>query len=283
MFKSFTLNIGGHLRLVDRPLVMAILNVTPDSFYHESRMAGTDLRAAVRKLVDSGADIIDIGACSTRPGSNPPTPDEELTRLRPALEAARDVAPHIPVSVDTYRAEVAKVAVLDYGASIINDISGGDLDPAMFGTIASLGTPYIIMHMRGTPATMQEYTDYQDVTAEVIHSLSVKLRTLRLMGVSDVIADPGFGFAKTMDQNFQLLRDLSEINRQLDAPLLVGVSRKSMITRLLEIPPADALPATVAVNTLALTRGASILRVHDPSEASQAVRIYMQSTFQSPA
>lgn len=278
MFTPFSLNIRGRLWLVDKPLVMAILNVTPDSFYAGSRMAGSDLRAAVRKIADSGADIIDIGACSTRPGSVAPTPAEEIDRLRPALEAALEVAPEIPVSVDTYRAEVAKAAVKDYGASIINDISGGDLDPNMFETVATLGTPYIMMHMRGTPATMQQHTDYTDVTAEVIRALSEKLRTLRLMGVADVIVDPGFGFAKTLEQNYRLLRDLGEIRRQLDAPLLVGVSRKSMITRLLNITPDEALPGTVAVNTLALERGASILRVHDPAEAAQTVRIYMQST-----
>lgn len=229
-------------------------------------------------MLDSGADFIDIGAYSSRPGADEVTPEEEISRLDVGMKALREMAPDIPVSVDTFRADVARTAILELGADIINDISGGDLDHEMADTVAELGVPYILMHMRGTPSTMQTLTDYNDVTADVIADLSRKLRELRLKGVADVIVDPGFGFAKTVGQNYDMMRNLEEFTRLLDAPLLVGISRKSMITKLLGITPDAALAATTALNTITLTRGASFLRVHDALEASQAVRIYEAST-----
>ena len=278
MFTPFTLNIRGELRRYERPQVMGIVNVTPDSFYSESRSQTEDgVCEKVERMLSDGADFIDIGAYSSRPGAADVSPDLEMARLETGLKAVRSVAPGIPVSVDTFRAEVAKVAVMEFGADIINDISGGNLDNDMFDVLAALRLPYVLMHMRGTPSDMQTKTDYSDVTSEVIADLSVKMRELRLKGVSDIIIDPGFGFAKTLEQNYEMMRNLSMFTELLDAPLLVGVSRKSMLTRLLGITPEQALSATTALNTLALTRGASILRVHDVLEASQAVRIYQSS------
>jgi len=257
---------------------MGIVNVTPDSFYSGSRTQTEEsVCEKVERMLSDGADFIDIGAYSSRPGADDVSPEKEMARLETGLKAVRSVAPDIPVSVDTFRAEVAKVAVSEFGADIINDISGGSLDADMFDAVAALRVPYILMHMRGTPSDMQTKTDYRDVTAEVMADLSVKMRELRLKGVSDIIIDPGFGFAKILEQNYEMVRNLSLFTELLDAPLLVGVSRKSMLTRLLGITPDQALSATTALNTLALTRGAAILRVHDVLEASQAVRIYQSS------
>ena len=278
MFTPFTLNIRGELRRYERPQVMGIVNVTPDSFYSGSRTQTEEsVCEKVERMLSDGADFIDIGAYSSRPGADDVSPEKEMARLETGLKAVRSVAPDIPVSVDTFRAEVAKVAVSEFGADIINDISGGSLDADMFDAVAALRVPYILMHMRGTPSDMQTKTDYRDVTAEVMADLSVKMRELRLKGVSDIIIDPGFGFAKTLEQNYEMVRNLSLFTELLDAPLLVGVSRKSMLTRLLGITPDQALSATTALDTLALTRGAAILRVHDVLEASQAVRIYQSS------
>ena len=278
MFTPFTLNIRGELRRYERPQVMGIVNVTPDSFYSGSRTQTEEsVCEKVERMLSDGADFIDIGAYSSRPGADDVSPEKEMARLETGLKAVRSVAPDIPVSVDTFRAEVAKVAVSEFGADIINDISGGSLDADMFDAVAALRVPYILMHMRGTPSDMQTKTDYRDVTAEVMADLSVKMRELRLKGVSDIIIDPGFGFAKTLEQNYEMVRNLSLFTELLDAPLLVGVSRKSMLTRLLGITPDQALSATTALNTLAPTRGAAILRVHDVLEASQAVRIYQSS------
>lgn len=279
MFTPFTLNIKGKIVDVTRPLVMGIVNITPDSFYASSRVATADaVRSRIEKMVADGADILDVGACSTRRGAEDVAEEIELERLGLALRALREVAPEIPVSVDTWRACVAETAVSELGADIVNDISGGDLDPAMFETVARLGAPYILMHMRGTPATMASQTSYADVTADVINDLSAKLRRLRLMGVSDVVVDPGFGFAKNLAQNYELFAHLSEFTHMLDAPLLVGISRKSMITKALGIQPDQALNGTSVLNTLALERGASILRVHDVREASEAVKLFALST-----
>ena len=217
--------------------------------------------------------MIDIGAYSSRPGADDVSADEEIRRLASGLEAVRKAAPNIPVSVDTFRADVARWCVTESGADIINDISGGTLDNRMFETVASLRVPYILMHMRDTPSTMQSLTDYPDgVTTGVMSELAPKVERLALMGVSDVIVDPGFGFAKTLEQNYRLLRDL-EIFERFGLPLLVGVSRKSMATRLLGVSAAEALNATTVINTLALERGASILRVHDVKAAREAVDI----------
>ena len=256
-----------------RPLVMGIVNVTPDSFYAGSRaMAADDIECRVRQLADEGADILDLGACSTRPGSEPPTADEELRRLELAMQCVRRAAPGIITSVDTWRASVARHCVEALGVDIVNDVSGGTLDPDMWPTVARLGVPYVLMHMRGTPATMQSHTSYNDVVADVTAELADKLAALRQIGVERVILDPGFGFAKTLEQNYQLLAGLERL-RELGAPLLVGVSRKSMIYKALGITPDEALTGTTVVNTIALMHGAHILRVHDVKAAVQAVAL----------
>ena len=274
MFKPFSLNIHGRLIEYDRPAVMGIINVTPDSFYAGSRTKADEIGRRVRSMIDDGADMIDIGAYSSRPGAAEVSEAEEIDRLSEGMAALREAAPDVVVSVDTFRASVAKAAIEQMGADIVNDISGGDLDGRMFETVASLRVPYILMHMRGTPADMQTLTDYPDgITAEVLRDLSVKLRTLRLAGVSDVIVDPGFGFAKTLEQNYRLMADLPMFTEMLDAPVLVGVSRKSMVTRALGITAKDALNGTTVLNTIALLGGAQILRVHDVKACAEAVRI----------
>lgn len=251
VFRPFSLNIRGKLHTFDRPLVMGIVNVTPDSFFADSRTYDDNaIKARVRKMLDEGADIIDIGAYSSRPGADEVSVEEETMRIAKGMMIIRQIAPDTIISVDTFRADVARVAVESYGADIINDISGGDLDDKMWSTAAQLHAPYILMHMRGTPATMQSMTDYKNVTADVVNDLSAKLRKLRLAGVADVIIDPGFGFGKTIEQNFDLMRNLDIIAGTLDAPLLVGISRKSMITKSLNISPADALAGTIALNTI---------------------------------
>lgn len=274
MFKPFSLNIHGHLIEYDRPAVMGIINVTPDSFYAGSRTKADEIGRRVRSMIDDGADMIDIGAYSSRPGAAEVSEAEEIDRLSEGMAALREAAPDVVVSVDTFRASVAKAAIKQMGADIVNDISGGDLDGRMFETVASLRVPYILMHMRGTPADMQTLTDYPDgITAEVLRDLSVKLRTLRLAGVSDVIVDPGFGFAKTLEQNYRLMADLPMFTEMLDAPVLVGVSRKSMVTRALGVTAKDALNGTTVLNTIALLGGTQILRVHDVKACAEAVRI----------
>ena len=254
---------------------MGIINATPDSFYGASRVSGAGAAAGrAAAMVADGAKFIDVGACSTRPGSTAPTAEEEYERLAvvvPAIcEAIGDKA---LISIDTYRADVARRAVDELGADIINDVSGGLLDKDMFDTVAALQVPYILMHMRGTPQDMQEYAKYDDVTAAVLAELGERLGQLSMMGVNDVIVDPGFGFAKTLEQNYELLGHMDLLNL-LHRPLLVGVSRKSMATRLLGITSDEALEATTALNTLALTRGAAILRVHDVKAAAHAVAVY---------
>lgn len=278
-FRPFSLNIRGSLRVFDRPLVMGIINVTPDSFYPSSRVSSdADIRARVQRMISEGVDMIDLGAYSSRPGADDVSAEEEEARISLGMSAIRAVAPDAIVSVDTFRAEVARAAVVDYAADIINDISGGDLDADMWRTVAELKVPYVLMHMRGTPATMQSMTDYADVTADVIKDLSEKLRALRLMGVADVVVDPGFGFGKTLDQNFEMMRDLPLFVESLEAPLLVGISRKSMITKTLGVDPSGALAGTVALNTIAVMRGASIIRVHDVAEAVAAVKMCEKSS-----
>ena len=274
MFKPFSLNIHGRLIEYDRPAIMGIINVTPDSFYAGSRTKADEIGRRVRSMIDDGADMIDIGAYSSRPGAAEVSEEEEIDRLSEGMAALREAAPDVVVSVDTFRASVAKAAIEQMGADIVNDISGGDLDGRMFETVASLRVPYILMHMRGTPADMQTLTEYPDgVTAEVLRDLSVKLRTLRLAGISDVIVDPGFGFAKTLEQNYRLMADLPMFAEMLDAPVLVGVSRKSMVTRALGVTAKDALNGTTVLNTIALLGGAQILRVHDVKACAEAVRI----------
>ena len=277
-FTPFSLNIGGRLVDYTRPAVMGIVNVTPDSFYAGSRT--TDAEAVERRvaaMLGEGVDIIDVGAYSSRPGAADVSPDEESERLARGLEVVRRVAPEAVVSVDTFRASVARKAVSDFGPLIINDISGGALDDDMFETVAELGVPYIMMHMRGTPADMQQHCDYDSLASDILAELGERLGRLTLMGVSDIIVDPGFGFSKTLAQNYELLASLP-LFALFHRPLLVGLSRKSMATRLLGIDTADALNATTVLNTLALDRGASILRVHDVAAARQAVDIFTATT-----
>ena len=279
MFTPFSLNIRGRLFEYDKPAVMGIVNVTPDTFFAGSRSSTIpEIAKRVEEMITAGADMLDLGAYSSRPGASDVSEEEECRRIALGMKVIRDISQDIPVSVDTFRAGVAREAVVNLGADIVNDISGGDLDQEMWATVADLNAPYILMHMRGNPSTMQALTEYHDVTADVISDLSEKLRRLRLMGVSDIIIDPGFGFSKTTEQNFEMMRNLQLFKSSLGAPVLVGVSRKSMITKSLGITPMEALPGTIALDTIALTRGASILRVHDVSEAVAAVRMYELST-----
>lgn len=272
-FKPYSLNLHGRLVEIDRPWVMGIVNVTPDSFYSGSR--ATDeltLVERVHRLIAEGADVLDIGACSTRPGSQSVDAHGEMERLQWALRIIRREAPDVILSVDTYRADVARRCVEEWDVEMINDISGGTLDDDMFAMVAQLQVPYVLMHMRGTPDTMSSLTDYDNVTADVLEWMARRIDELRQLGVADVIADPGFGFAKTVEQNFELLNGL-EAFHALNAPLLVGVSRKRMIYTPLDCTADEALNGTTIVNTLALERGAHILRVHDVRAAVEAVKL----------
>ena len=272
-FKTYSLNLKGRLVDIDRPWVMGIVNVTPDSFYSGSRaMDEQTLVDRVRQLLADGADVLDVGACSTRPGSESVSEQGEMERLQWALGIIRREAPDAIISVDTYRAEVARRCVEEWGTDIINDISGGMLDKEMFATVARLNVPYVLMHMRGTPETMSSLTDYQNVTAEVLEWLARRIDELRQMGVADVIADPGFGFAKTVEQNYEMLARLDAFHA-LEAPLLVGVSRKRMIYTPLHCDADNALNGTTVINTIALLHGAHILRVHDVKAAAEAVAL----------
>lgn len=272
------LNIRGTLTSLATPLVMGILNITPDSFYAGSRkQTETAIEDRIREILSEGGDWIDIGGYSSRPDAAEVTPEEEMRRLEFALHILNKHYPDIPVSVDTFRAGIARRCVEEYGVAVINDISGGELDADMFQTVADLKVPYIMMHMRGTPQTMQRHTDYPDMMEEIMLYFSRKVRQLRLLGVNDIILDPGFGFSKTLEQNYQLMSHLKEFSI-FELPLLVGVSRKSMIYKLLSGTPADSLNGTTVLNTYALLNGANILRVHDVREAVEAIRVIGQMT-----
>lgn len=267
-----TIRLKSGLMHFDSPKVMGILNVTPDSFFSGSRMnSRPEIIARVKQIMDEGADIIDIGGYSSRPGAEDISADEEYSRLATGLEEIRKSYPEAVVSVDTFRAAVARKCVEGWGADIINDISGGTLDPEMWDTVADLKVPYVLMHMRGTPATMKQLTDYTDVTADVLSDLAKKTAELHQRGVADVIIDPGFGFAKDVEQNYQLLADLREF-RQL-GPVLSGISRKTMIWKPLGITPEEAGNGTTVLNTISLLNGADILRVHDVRQAVECVRL----------
>ncbi len=268
-----TLNVGGRLLDLSTPCVMGILNVTPDSFYAGSRTFDEDTIAArVRQLRDEGAGIIDIGAYSSRPGAADVTPADEMERLRRGLTVLSREAPDVPVSVDTFRADVARMCVEDYGVAIVNDISGGQLDGAMFDTVARLGVPYVLMHMQGTPQTMQREPHYDDVVCDVFRYFAERVQRLHELGVKDIVLDPGFGFGKTLAHNYELLNRLDELVA-LGLPVLAGMSRKSMVYRLVGGTAADALGGTTVLNTVALMKGAAILRVHDVKAAVEAVAI----------
>ncbi|MBO4870634.1 MAG: dihydropteroate synthase [Muribaculaceae bacterium] len=269
-FKTYQLNLRGREVTIERPWVMGILNVTPDSFYAESRrMTEQGLQERVEQMVTEGADMIDVGAYSTRPGAAVVEPEEEILRLSLALEVVKRVSPDVYVSVDTFRSRVAQLAVEEFGVDVINDVSGGTLDPEMSRTVARLHVPAVVMHMRGTPATMQQLSQYDNVVGDVLSELAQTIALWRQAGVTQIIADPGFGFSKTLDQNYELLSGL-EAFHSLEVPLLVGVSRKSMIYKALGCTPQDALNGTVVINTLALLQGAHILRVHDVRAAVEA-------------
>lgn len=272
--KKRTICYRGRLIEINRPLVMGILNLTPDSFFDGGLFDTTEKALLhVQKMLEDGVDIIDVGGYSTRPNSKEISEQEEIDRLTPTLQSIFKNYPNAIISVDTFRASVAKWVNEHCGPCIINDIGGGILDTDMFDTIASLKVPYVLMHMKGTPSTMASFCKYENVTKEVISDLSEKISILFQKGVNDVIVDPGFGFAKDMDQNYELFNHLDSF-QFFELPILVGISRKSMIYKLLGNTPEDSLNGTIALNTLALSGGADILRVHDVKAASDAIRIY---------
>ena len=267
------INVKGRLLDLTTPQVMGILNVTPDSFYSGSRMqTQEEIAVRARQIIDEGASIIDIGAYSSRPNAEHITAGEEMNRLRTGLEIVNRNHPDAIVSVDTFRADVAEQCVKDYGVAIVNDIAAGEMDDRMFETVARLGVPYIMMHMQGTPQNMQKEPHYDNLIKEVFIYFARKVQQLRDLGMKDIILDPGFGFGKTFEHNYELMAHLEEFSI-FELPLLVGVSRKSMIYKLLGGTPQDALNGTTVLDTVALMKGANILRVHDVREAVEAVRI----------
>lgn len=276
-FLPYTLNVGGRLLDLSQPQVMGILNVTPDSFYEASRQQHEEsIERRVRQIYEEGGDMIDIGAYSSRPGASDVSPDEEMERLRRGLTIIRRIRPDAVVSVDTFRADVAKMCVEEFGADIINDISGGAMDANMFDTVTQLKVPYILMHMQGTPQTMQAAPHYTDLMSEVLVYFARRIDQLHERGVCDIIVDPGFGFGKTLAHNYALMNHLDAFHT-LACPLLVGISRKSMIYKLLGGTPENALNGTTVLNTLALSQGAHILRVHDVKECVETVQIVKET------
>ncbi|MEO5650022.1 MAG: dihydropteroate synthase [Ginsengibacter sp.] len=268
----FSLNCKGKLLLTDKPLVMGILNLTDDSFYSGSRLhTMEEIQHKATQMMSEGADILDIGAQSTRPQSQRVSAEDELKKLLPVIAKLKSLFPGIIISVDTYHSKVAEESILA-GASIINDISGGEMDKNMIATVGSLGVPYICMHMKGVPETMQDQTNYEDVTKEVLDFFIKKTDECKRAGIHDVIVDPGFGFGKNAAQNFTLLKNLS-LFKILERPILAGVSRKSTIYKTLKITAEDSLNGTTVLNTLALQNGASLLRVHDVKEAREAITL----------
>ncbi len=269
----YSINVNGKLIDLAEPQVMGILNVTPDSFYSGSRkQTEEDIRNRVKQIIDEGGQMIDIGAYSSRQGADDVSTQEEMARLRHGMKIVNEMAPDTPVSVDTFRADVAKMCVEELGVGIINDISGGELDKRMFETVAKLGVPYILMHMKGTPQTMQQAPHYDDLMKEIMLYFAEKIQKLRDLGQKDIILDPGYGFAKTIEHNYELLGH-QEMLHVFELPLLVGISRKSMIFRLLGSSPEESLNGTSVLNTIALQKGASILRVHDVKECVEVVKI----------
>ena len=267
------INVNGSLLDLSQPRVMGILNVTPDSFYAGSRtQTEAEIVRRVKQIVSEGAAIIDIGAYSSRPNADNVSAREEMERLRMGLKILFEIQPDAVVSVDTFRADVARMCVEEYGVAIINDIAAGEMDADMFHTVAALNVPYIMMHMQGTPQSMQQHPHYDNLLEEVLLYFARKVQQLRDLGVKDIILDPGFGFGKTIEHNYELLSYLEDF-RIFELPLLVGVSRKSMIYRLLDITPQEALNGTTVLDTICLLKGADILRVHDVKEAVETVRI----------
>lgn len=272
---THTLNLRGRLLELREPQIMGILNVTPDSFYSDSRTPDeAHITDRARQMMDEGADMIDIGGYSSRPGADDVTPEEEMDRLRRGLRIVRKLYPEVPVSVDTFRADVARMCIEEEGADIINDISGGMMDRQMFRTVARLGVPYILMHMQGTPDTMQVAPHYDNLRREVMLYFAERIDRLCQMGAKDIIVDPGFGFGKTLEHNYELMNHLEDF-AVFNLPLLVGISRKSMIYKLTGGTPQTSLNGTTVLNTISLVKGAHILRVHDVKAAAEAKQIYM--------
>ena len=268
-----TINIKGNLLNLETPLVMGIVNITPDSFYKGSRkQSEKEVIERVQQIIDQGGTIIDIGGQSTAPTSTIHTAKEELERITPALSLIQLEFPDAILSIDTFYSEVAKTVVEKYGVAMVNDISGGQIDEKMFATVAELNVPYILMHMRGTPQTMQLHTDYDNFIEDIIFYFSEKIAHLNRLGVNDIIIDPGFGFSKTLEQNFELMAYLKYFHI-FETPLLVGISRKSMVYKSLETSVEESLNATTVLNTYALQSGANILRVHDVNEAVECVKL----------
>ncbi|WP_300703477.1 dihydropteroate synthase [Bacteroides sp.] len=272
------INVNGSLLDLSTPCVMGILNITPDSFYAGSRMqTETEIARRITQIIAEGAGIIDVGAYSSRPNAENVSAKEEMERLRTGLEILYKVQPDAIVSVDTFRADVARMCVEEYGVAIINDIAAGEMDKDMFRTVAQLNVPYIMMHMQGTPQSMQQHPHYDNLLKDIFQYFARKVQQLRDLGVKDMILDPGFGFGKTLEHNYELLSHLEEF-RIFQLPLLVGVSRKSMIYRLLGITPQEALNGTTVLDTICLLKGANILRVHDVREAVETVKIVEECT-----
>lgn len=258
----------------EKPLVMGILNLTPDSFFDGGNyLSEIAIRDRIRQIKNEGADIIDVGAYSSRPGAEHISEDEEIKRLVPTMEIIKRFHAKAIVSIDTFRANVVEEITRCYGTVIVNDISGGDMDPEMYKVVSKYKLPYIMMHMQGTPQNMQQNPQYDDVTTDVLDFFMERINKLRDLGHDQIIIDPGFGFGKTLEHNYKLLREM-DVFQELDVPVLVGVSRKSMIYKLLDCSPEDALTGTIAINTLALNKGANIIRVHDVKAGRETVDIY---------
>jgi len=268
------INVGGRLLSLESPLVMGVINITPDSFFKPSRLASHDeVLSTVSRMLSEGASIIDVGGVSTRPGASPLTENEEKIRIIEVLKLIRSEFPDSVISLDTYRASVAREAFFEAGINIINDISGGTLDENMFTLVRELNIPYIMMHIRGTPEDMQTFTDYEDVVTDIINFFGNRVPLLKAVGVKDIIIDPGIGFGKTVEQNFSILNRLSELS-VIGLPILLGLSRKSLISKVLDVSATGSLNGTTALNMVGLMNGASILRVHDVAEAVQTVQLF---------
>lgn len=275
---NYTLNINGLLMDLSEPKVMGILNVTPDSFYSGSRSFDeASIVSRIETLKYEGTDIVDIGACSTRPGSDTPEASEEERRLRLCLDILTNHWPDAIISVDTFRSSVARMCVEEYGVHIVNDISGGMMDSEMFMTVASLGVPYVLSHIQGTPATMHTSTHYNNLMQDILFYFSERVQMLRDLGQKDIIIDPGFGFGKTVEQNYELLSHLDEL-QILELPILSGISRKSMIYKVLDTSADKSLNGTTALNMACLLKGSSILRVHDVGACKEVIRLYKELT-----
>lgn len=274
--QKYTLQIKQRLISLEKPKVMGILNVTPDSFFEGSRVQNLEVQLVDRagKMIEEGADFLDLGGYSTRPGAADVSVEEEIERTAPAISILKKHFPDTLISIDTFRSQVARAAI-GSGVDLINDISAGELDSGMLSLVASSGLPYIAMHMRGTPQTMQRFTHYDDLITEIVSYFSQKIDSFRKLGIKDVILDPGLGFSKTLEQNFELLRQVNAL-RIFGCPILIGVSRKSMIYRLLQTNPNQALNGTTALNMFALIQGANLLRVHDVKEAKETITLFEQ-------